>query len=69
MMLVGDCLKQARIKSNLTLESASKELYISFGYLTAIENNEISVRLLLRQILRRAIFIISKSFDIMVYSE
>ena len=34
-----------------------------------IENIEISVRLLLRQILRRAIFKISKSFDIMVYSE
>ena len=42
MMLVGDCLKQARIKSNLTLESVSKELYISLSYLKAIENNEFS---------------------------
>ena len=34
-----------------------------------IENNEMNVRLLLRQMLRQAIFKISKNFIIMAYSE
>jgi len=34
-----------------------------------IENNEMNVRLLLRQMLRQEIFKISKNFIIMAYSE
>jgi hypothetical protein len=34
-----------------------------------IENKEMNVRLLLRQMLRQAIFKISKNFIIMAYSE
>ena len=42
MMFVGEYLKQARTKSKIKLNSVSKELNISIGYLQAIENNEFS---------------------------
>ena len=41
-MSIGEYLKKVRIKRKITLETISKELNITYSYLTAIENDDFS---------------------------